>query len=125
MDVAEGNGRESLRSGLVETSAQFLHALVGKVIQCLPERVGEPKVEGTVGVTDHEAEVMALPLRHAEHLPFQRFVPFLLEVESGEVAKGFCHEVLVGEAGGKVKVEFKSAMHGVYPPWVRLPHDEV
>jgi hypothetical protein len=62
--------------------------------------MGEPEVDGTVGVADHEAEVMPVRFLHAEHLLIQGFVPFLLR-EGRQITESFRHEILVHETGGR------------------------
>ena len=67
-------------------------------------------IEGTIGVADHEAEVVTPRPLDPHHLPRERLTAFPLEPEGGQVSNRLRDEVLVGQPGLQVQPNLESTM---------------
>jgi len=70
----------------------------------------ETEVEHTVGVTDHQAKVVAPGELDPKYLPDQWLSSLFLEPEGGQVPDRLRDKVLVGEAGPQMQSDFDPAM---------------
>ncbi len=85
----------------MEPTAQFLFALVGEFVQGLPEDVHKADVKRRSGVAEMERGAMMIELVHAQQLPFEGLLPFLLKLTGGDVTEPLCAKLLFFGPGAR------------------------
>lgn len=110
MDVPNARQFQPFPFGDLEPPMQFLDSLVRERVQQPLQVVLNSEIEGTFGVTDHEAEVVSPRTFYPNDLPDERLSTFLLEPEGGEIPNRLRDKVLVRQPGPQMQPDLESAV---------------